>query len=37
LLASPWISTGGVSTVTVAGISGLFALPLNIGGQVENP
>lgn len=37
LLASHWISMLGASLVTLAGISWLFALPLNFRGHVSNP
>ena len=37
LLASHWISMLGAFLVTLAGISWLFALPLNVRGHVGNP
>src|SRR5579863_5545482 len=37
LLTSHWISMLGAALVTLAGISWLFALPLNIGGHTSNP
>jgi hypothetical protein len=37
LLASHWISMLGAFVVTLAGISWLFALPLNFRGHVGNP
>ncbi len=37
LLASHWISMLGVALVTLAGISWLFALPLNLRGHTSNP
>ena len=37
LLASHWISMLGATLVTLAGISWLFALPLNFRGHVGNP
>jgi hypothetical protein len=37
LLTSHWVSMAGVTLVTLAGFSWLFALPLNIRGHVGNP
>ena len=37
LLASHWISMLGAALVTLAGISWLFALPLNFRGHAANP
>src|SRR5579862_4685570 len=37
LLTSHWISMAGVTLVTLAGFSWLFALPANIRGNVGNP
>ncbi len=37
LLTSHWVSMAGVALVTLAGFSWLFALPVNIRGNVGNP
>lgn len=37
LLTSHWVSMLGVALVTLAGISWIFVLPLNVRGHVENP
>ncbi len=37
VLTSHWVSMAGVALVTLAGFSWLFALPVNIRGNVSNP
>jgi formate-dependent nitrite reductase cytochrome c552 subunit len=37
LLTSSWVSMVGVTLITLAGFSWLFALPANIRGHVQNP
>jgi hypothetical protein len=37
VLTSHWVSMCGVALVTLAGFSWLFALPVNVGGNVGNP
>jgi nitrate/TMAO reductase-like tetraheme cytochrome c subunit len=37
LLTSHWVSMAGVALVTLAGVSWIFLLPLNLRGQVSNP
>ena len=37
LLTGHWVTMFGAALVTLAGVSWLFALPLNVRGNVENP